>query len=514
MKKIGILVILALAIGVGVFSYTAVVKDTTNNSSQNSNQNANTQSSSNTTNVSNNTSQQPQTEEPSVAPSKQVIHHHAATDAKIETTHTSNSSSSNTQNYNQLFAYNFGVNIFYNENINPTYKAFEPTLTEKFKAIYGNKKNVIIKVSDIYLTSNNGHKQAVALYHAQYEKQTSNGATEYYTAPNEMISVNVNASSSYHNTALFPEQLNRTSISTTIDGINFKSETPYITYTQNGVSQTIYFAHVNLNTNTSSALTVYPTINNAKTKTNAITLNTAGCYVNYILDGYVYLYDYQNQKSGYMKFDSNVMQIEANDFLPEGQVNPRFDYPYSNSPTYLNDVQTSSYKLYAVPTSESPIIGTVSSKDIVRVMRNSNSAYTLVGVHGILAYIKTSALLENAPTIPTVKKVVYPKALDKLTEPVGYNLTLKGSTGEGSNIYLLKAAMNYKFNGTGYKVVATNIGGYAGMMHAGCRYNITYTSPTGHVTTLTDQSINGLTNPDNGAFAYWFGNTVNSPFGF
>lgn len=506
MKKIGILVILALAVGVGIFSYKEVAKASSHNDSNQTIGIQNNGGSTNTTSASN-TSQQ-----------NQNTQNNTSSINTEPTTNTQNNpqpqTSSKTKEQNELFGYNFGVNIFYNENINPSYKNYESTLTEKFKSIYGNMKNVIVKVSDIYLTSNNGNVQATALYTAQYDKVTKNGATEYYTAPPAMLSANVTSSISYTNTALFPEQLDRTSTSSTVDGITYPANTPYRTYTQNGVSQTMYFANIDLNTNNLSTLTVYPTINDAKNNTNEKTLKANATYAAYVLNGYILVYNYQTKNSGYMKFDNNIMTIKKNLFTPEGEVNPLYSYAYSNSPTYLNDQAASSYNLYAVPTSNSPVIGTVSSKDIVRVMSSNSGAYTLVGVNGILAYIKTSALLENAPTIPTVEKVVYPETLNKLLEPIGYNLTLKGKTQEGSNMSLLKTAMNYKFNGTGYTVVATNTEGYEGMMHTGCYYNITYTSPSGHVTTLNNQSINGLTNPDNGAFAFWFGNTVNNPFNF
>ncbi|WP_297522363.1 hypothetical protein [uncultured Clostridium sp.] len=413
MKKVAILIIIVVAVGVGVFSYNEVAKaDSTNNTistnnptqSTNQNNNSNQENNSNNTNDINNNS--------ATAPEKSEIHVKTATDAKIETTHTTNQPSSesnqnNNSSSNDLFAYNYGVNVFYNENIISDHKQYENALTQKFKTIYTDKKNVLVKVSSIYTTVHNGTIQAVALYIAQYQKNTQNGSVEYYTTPENILSVNVGFDSLKPNTALFSKQ---------------KSNTP------------------------------------------------------------------------------------------EWDISPTDDFPYENAPTYLSN-SALSYELYENPSSTSPIIGTVSSKDIVMLM-SPYKDYSLIAANGSIAFIKTSALLEDAPTIPTVPKIVYPTSINKFLEPIGYSLTLKGASYEGANISLLKSAMNYQFNGTGYKVVATNLEGFEGMMHYGCQYNITYTSPDGHVTTLKNQRINGLTNSDNGAFAFWFGNTANRPFNY
>lgn len=87
----------------------------------------------------------------------------------------------------------------------------------------------------------------------------------------------------------------------------------------------------------------------------------------------------------------------------------------------------------------------------------------------------------------------------RYSEPVGYSLTLKGISGQGSNHEALKTALNVQFDGTGDKVIATETSGIEGMEHYGAIYNLTYTTPSGKTITIKDEAICGIVNPDTGA---------------
>lgn len=87
----------------------------------------------------------------------------------------------------------------------------------------------------------------------------------------------------------------------------------------------------------------------------------------------------------------------------------------------------------------------------------------------------------------------------RYSEPVGYSLTLKGMSGEGSNREILESALNIRFDGTGDKVIATDTGGIVGIGHLGAAYDLTYTTPSGKTVTIKDEAICGIVNPDTGA---------------
>lgn len=405
MKKLFIgLLIVGLTIVVGIISYgikkDSIIKQKTLSTQINTNNFNNSITESGNIAVNQNTNLQ-NTNTNSINNSSSNI-----STSSTSGTNSNNQSSVATNSYNKLFGYNSGFNIFYNQNIDSSYDKYKSALNNKFEELYGNYKDVIIRVPYIFTTVRNGQVDAVAEYNISMTKE-SNGNPLYYTSPIEAIWIPVSYDSSLKNTATLPQQ--------------------------------------------------------AKT------------------------------------LDSNM-----------GKINPINSFEYLNSQVYLNQTQES-YDLYSDVNPNSQVISTVNSNESVFQITNLGK-YNLVYANGVLAWIKASAINRNSPFAPS--KAINYHVDSKLSNSVGYNLTLKGANQEGSNMDLLKSAMNYEFNGTGYTVVATNLQGYEGMMHEGCYYNITYTSPDGKTVTLKNQSINGLTNPDNGAFAFWFNNEVTSPFNF
>lgn len=87
----------------------------------------------------------------------------------------------------------------------------------------------------------------------------------------------------------------------------------------------------------------------------------------------------------------------------------------------------------------------------------------------------------------------------RYSEPVGYSLTLKGLSGEGSNRGVLESALNVRFDGTGDKVIATDTAPIIGTFHLGAIYNLTYTTPSGKTVTIKNEAICGIINPNTGA---------------
>ncbi|MGL5616503.1 MAG: hypothetical protein ACRDD2_09810 [Sarcina sp.] len=402
MKKIFIaLLIIVIAIIAGILSYKVTVKKDSSNILSNSNNTSSSTSGENTTNNSPTVNQSNSLQTIAV-----VSNETSTSNSESSTIHNQSSTNTNSSNSkNGLFGYNFGFNVLYNQNINPSYDQYKSVLNSKFQELFGNDKDVIIRVPYIFTTVRDGQVDAVAEYKVNMTKE-SNGTPYYYTSPTEIIWVPVEGNSALKDTAIFPQQ----------------------------------------------------------SKTLA----------------------------------SNM-----------GEINPMNAFEYLNQYVYLNPEQEV-YNLYSENSENSQIVGTVNSNQTVLQITNIGE-YNLIYANGVLGWIKATAINDNK--MATGEAISYPTIV-KLSEPVDYNLTLKGADQEGSNMSLLKSAMNYEFNGTGDTVVATNLQGYEGMMHEGCYYNITYKTPEGKTVTLKNQSINGLTNPDNEAFAFWFNNLSGSPFQF
>lgn len=408
MKKILIaLIIIVIAIIAGILSYKVTVKKDNPNILANSNNTSDSIASSNTSNTT--TSNSPIENKTNSLHTTTVVPNETSTsnsNSESGTIHNQSSINTNSSSSsNGLFGYNFGFNVLYNQNINPSYDQYKSTLNNKFQEFFGNDKNVIIRVPYIFTTVKNGQVDAVAEYQINITKE-NNGKLYYYTSPTEIIWVPVAQNSGLKDTAIFPQQSNTLA--------------------------------------------------------------------------------------------SNM-----------GIINQMNAFEYLNQPLYLNQGKQT-YNLYSENSSNSQIVGTVNSNQTVLQITNIGE-YNLVYVNGVLGWIKATAINDNE--VAKSKGINYPTNV-KLSEPVDYNLTLKGESQEGSNMSLLKSAMNYEFNGTGDTVVATNLQGYEGMMHEGCYYNITYKTPEGKTVTLKNQSINGLTNPDNDAFAFWFNDQSQCPFQF
>lgn len=534
MKKIGIIAVIAAALAVGVIAYK-ITKDLNYNhtnllsKSGMNNQISNNNSTSTDVNGDNNNSNS--TKDANTANTNNFTNSSSQNNNNNNNSQNSTSIGTDNTKYNQQFEYNIGFNVLFNKYINSNLTSYEPYLINKFKQIYGNYSDVIVNVSNIYLTYSNNNTYVSALYTVTMNTNSSNdwfipdpninnyennSSTAWYQSNIENISVNIGENTTGKLTSTFPSSWDYTTTSVNDNGVTIPSGTSFINMnTKDGQNMTMYFPSYEFKG--SKLVTIYPTLSSAKTNVNPIATNVNTdlsqnnkLFVIGIIDGYVEV-GYTNSNGttniGYIKFDGSGLNLLS---YPRQALGVQTKYNRYDSTNYTIStpqpyILSSNCNILEYPCELSKTLGTLQANQAVDVLTNSFYPYTLVYSNGILGFVKSSNI-SNQNATGSNYNTPYPtyNSANTFANPIGYKLTLKGLSGEGSYQGLLDVGMNREFDGTGDTVIATDTGGSAGMMHYSVNYNVTYTTPDGKTVTKKNQEIQGLTNPDSGSSASQF----------
>lgn len=482
------IIVVVLGIGAGIATYEMSGHSTSSNNSFSSSQTATKQSAKKIDNTSANRTSSSQT---------------------IQTNNTAQSKDKSTAtNHNGLFGYNIGFNVLFSENIGSEFNQYHQILENKFKELYGSDKDVTVNVSNIYITNNRTSTYVAAIY--KVDMDNGNSSDNWYGSNAEQISVKIGANNSGIVTATFPNTWNYTTSPVMDNGVKIPNGTSYVDMkTIYNTTQKVYFPSLSYNTPVNKNVQVYsqlPTMQNGSTPTT-ITMNTNHLQICAEIQGYFEVtYGNSNNISvGYIKADESGINLAQFDRKPLGVQSFQGIY---NSSVYnhlysspILSTVNSNTSLLEYPSTLSNSVAKLPDGGSVEVL-TLLYGYSLISSGGTLGWTLSSNVSENNANLPMPRYTSNPD----FSTPIGYTLHLEGQSGEGSYQNVLKTAMNREFDGTGDIVTATDTQGFAGMMHYGADYNVTYTTPSGQTVRESNKRIAGLTDPDSGSYSVVFDN--------
>lgn len=413
-----------------------------------------------------------------------------------------------TPNYNKPFGYNSGFNIIYSNKVSEDMNQYKDYLQNELQQMYANKSDVLIKVSNMFISYTQTSKRVEAIY--TITMSASDSAKSWYTSEPETISFKIGTNNTNNLTATLPNSWSYLESSVTEDGVTIPSGTSYVNInSKDGQNYTMYMPSASFGSQ-SNQVKIYGSLSNAKNNIDSIYVSTKQLKVIGIIGDYVEV-AYTNpsyletvQEIGFINYNGSGLELndfnrpELNSQTANGVYNSTI---FTMNPSSVQETLNSG-TLLEYPMPESKVVETLKANQEITVFTNtSGNGYTLAEVNGKLGFINSQNINETSGV--QTPELIY-KGLVNIESPIGYKLILTGQSGEGSNSGMLENAMDKEFDGTGDVVTVTDTGGQVGMMHSNVYYNLTYKTPQGKVITQNNQEIQGIIDPQDDSFAARF----------